>query len=295
MSKLIPPSIILLGLLLFCQIPASSAAQSIVLTDEVQMTLGKAFMAEGDYYRAITEYKKLIFLFPDSGHLPEALYQIGLAYYNGKDYESAVKSFAKVRQTYSANHFSSAAFHEGLSYEKLGRDDAAALAYERSRLFDASHPDAVNAHLGLALNAAEHDDITKVRSELNDFHVNYPEKVSVPVTRELYRLIDTYEARPKKSPGLAGTMSAIIPGSGQIYANHYKDGLMAFVVNGLFVAGTIAAIDNENYALAGIVGGIGVPFYVGNVYGAANAARKWNLSLSRNLRSDLSMTLDYHY
>ncbi len=70
---------------------------------------------------------------------------------------------------------------------------------------------------------------------------------------------------------------------------------MAFVVNGLFVAGTIAAIDNENYALAGIVGGIGVPFYVGNVYGAANAARKWNLSLSRNLRSDLSMTLDYHY
>lgn len=295
MSKLILPSIVLLGLLLFCQIPTLSAAQGVVVTDDVQMTLGRAFMAEGDYYRAITEYKKLIILFPDSEHFPEALYQIGLAYYNGKDYESAAKSFAKVRQTYSANHFSSAAFHEGLSYQKLGRDDAAALAYERSRLFDASHPDAVNAHLGLVLNAAENDDITKVRSELHDFHINYPEKVSVPVTLELYSLIDTYEARGKKSPALAGTMSAIIPGSGQIYANHYKDGLMAFVVNGLFVAGTIAAIDNENYALAGIVGGIGVPFYLGNVYGAANAAQKWNFSLTRNLRNDLSMTLDYHF
>jgi hypothetical protein len=70
---------------------------------------------------------------------------------------------------------------------------------------------------------------------------------------------------------------------------------MAFAVNGLFIAVTIAAIDNENYALDGIVGGIGLPFYVGNVYGAANAARKWNLSLSRKLRSDLSMTLNYHF
>ena len=295
MIKLSPPSIFLLVLLLFCQIPTSSAAQSILLTDDVQMNLGKAFMAEGDYYRAITEYKKLLFLFPDSERLPEALYQIGLAYYNGKDYESAAKNFAKVRQTYAASYFSSAAFHEGLSYEKLGRDDAADLAYERSRMFDASHPDAVNAHLGLVMNAAEHDDIPKVRSELNDFQVNYPEKVSVPLTQDLYSLIDTYEAQPKKSPGLAGTMSAILPGSGQVYAKHYKDGLMAFAVNGLFIAGTIAAIDNENYALAGIVGGIGLPFYVGNVYGAANAARKWNLSLSRKLRNDLSMTLNYHF
>lgn len=295
MSKFTAPIIVLFGLLLVCQPPTSSAAQSIVLTDDIQMALGQAFMAEEDYYRAITEYKKLIFLFPDSEHLPGALYQIGLAYYNGKDYESAVKSFARVRQTYAASYFSSAALHEGLSYEKLGRDDAAALAYERSRMFNASHPDAANAHLSIVLNAAEHDDIAKVRSELNDFQVNYPEKVSVPLTQELFSLIDTYEAQPKKSPGLAGTMSAIIPGSGQAYANHYKDGLMAFAVNGLFIAATIAAIDNRNYALAGIVGGIGVPFYVGNIYGAANAAQKWNLSLSRKLRNDLSMSLNYHF
>jgi hypothetical protein len=95
MSKLIPPSIILLGLLLFCQIPASSAAQSIVLTDEVQMTLGKAFMAEGDYYRAITEYKKLIFLFPDSGHLPSLLQRKGLRVSSKKLCQSSTNLLGK--------------------------------------------------------------------------------------------------------------------------------------------------------------------------------------------------------
>ena len=71
--------------------------------------------------------------------------------------------------------------------------------------------------------------------------------------------------------------------------------MVSFVVNGLFIAGTVAAVKNENYALAGIVGGIGLPFYVGNIYGAANAARKWNLSLSRKLRDELALKLSYHY
>ncbi len=295
MSKRNSLSVILLILLLFCQGPVSSAAQGIELTDDLQMVLGNAFMAEGDYYRAITEYKKLVILFPDSQRLPEALYEIGMAYYKGKDYASAVKSFAKVRQTYASNYFSSAAFYEGLSYEKLGMPDAAALAYERARLFDVKHPAAVNAHVGLILNATAQDDIPKTRSELINFQVNYPEDERSTEIQDSFSLLDTYEARSKKSPALAGALSTVLPGSGQMYAEHYKDGLMAFLVNGLFIAGTVAAIDDENYALAGIVGGIGLPFYLGNVYGATKAARKWNLSLTNQLRKDLTMTLNFQF
>jgi tetratricopeptide (TPR) repeat protein len=288
-------STIILLLLFSLQAPAVGATEGIVLTDDVQMSLGDAFMAEGDYYRAITEYKKLTFLFPDSERLSDALYQIGMAYYKGKDYQSAVKSFAKVRKAYTARNYSSAAFYEGLSYSKLGLPDNAALSFERSRLFDASHPDAANAQLGLSLNALEKDNVADSRVKLDEFLVNYPEDERVPAVQASFSLLDEYEAQPRKSPVLAGTMSAVIPGSGQMYAGHYKDGLMAFVVNGLFIAGTIAAVDDENYALAAIVGGVGLPFYVGNIYGAANASRKWNLSLSRKLRDDLSLSLNYHY
>ena len=48
-------------------------------------------------------------------------------------------------------------------------------------------------------------------------------------------------------------MSAILPGSGYVYAEHYGDGITAFLINGLFIAGTITAIHQENYAVAGIV------------------------------------------
>ncbi|MBW2476044.1 MAG: tetratricopeptide repeat protein [Deltaproteobacteria bacterium] len=286
---------LLLAVILIGQTAFLHASESVVLTDDLQMTLGNSFLAEGDYYRAITEYKKLTFLFPDSDRVPEALYQIGIAYYRGEDYASAAKSFAKVRQTYAATYFSSAAFHEGLCFDKLGQDEAAIEAFERARWFDTAHPDASNAQIGIALSAAKRDDPVTSRQALTDFLDRYPGDNREPGVHTSFTLLDMYEAQPKKSPALAGTLSAIIPGSGQVYAEHYRDGIVAFVVNGLFIAGTVTAINHENYALAGIVGGVGLPFYVGNIYGAANASRKWNLSLSRQLRDALALTLSYHY
>lgn len=274
---------------------AVGAGQSVVLTDDVQMALGRAFMAEQDYYRAITEYKKLHILFPDSAYLAEAHYQIGMAYYLGKDYAAAIKSFVKVRQNYDAAFYSSAAFHEGLCYTRLGRLGEAELAFERSRFFDAKHPAAVDAQLALALNALEKNDPAGCRSDLENFLLEYPEDDRAAAVQSSLGLLGQYEAHPKKSPVAAGILSAVLPGAGQVYAEHYRDGAMAFVVNGLFIAGTIIAIDDENYPAAAIVGGIGLPFYVGNIYGAANSARKWNLSLGRELHDELVLRWNYKF
>lgn len=295
MNSLYPSSLIFLSLLLSFQAPVSAETDAILLTEDLQMVLGDSFFAQGDYYRAITEYKKLTIIFPDSNRLPEALYKIGMAYYRGKDYESAATSFAKVRKTYAASHFNDAAFYEGLSYRKLGRYDAAALAFERSRLFDEKHPAASNAQLGLSLNALDQDDFSSCRSELEAFLVNYPGDERVHAVQEGLILLDEYEAVPLKSPPLAGILSAVLPGSGQAYAGRYKDGAMAFLVNALFITGTIVALDNENYAVAAIVGGVGLPFYFGNIYGAANSAKKWNLSLSKDMSNKLSISLNFVY
>ena len=277
MKKLCPFQIIFLIFLLLFQDSVWAETNTIVLTDDIQMVLGDTFLAEGDYYRAITEYKKLTIFFPDSNRLPEALYKIGMAYYRGNDYESAANSFAKVRKTYTASYFSNAAFYEGLSLRKLGRHDAAALAFERSRLFDEKHPAAANARLGLSLTALEQDDFLACRDELEGFLVNYPEDKRVPAVRESLILLDEYEAVPLKSPTLAGTLSAILPGSGQVYAERYKDGAMAFLVNALFIAGTMVALDDENYALAAIAGGVGLPFYIGNILRSSQFRYKMEL------------------
>jgi TM2 domain-containing membrane protein YozV len=107
--------------------------------------------------------------------------------------------------------------------------------------------------------------------------------------------LDRHRELPEKSPLIAGVMSAVIPGSGHIYAGHTGDGITAFFLNGLFIAGTITAIHQENYAVAGVVGVIGLPFYIGNIYGAANAAKKYTIGVKKDLRGKIALSLDYPF
>jgi TM2 domain-containing membrane protein YozV len=129
------------------------------------------------------------------------------------------------------------------------------------------------------------------RQALKRFLERYPGHPGEENVREALALLDRYQELPEKSPVLAGVMSAILPGSGYIYAEHYGDGITAFLINGLFIAGTITAIHQENYGVAGIVGGVGVPFYLGNIYGSANAAKKWNLAVRNEIIQKIHSTL----
>jgi tetratricopeptide (TPR) repeat protein len=287
-------STLVLGLMLLAG-PARAEPHTIVITDEVQLGLGDAFMADGEYYRAVTEYLRYLYLFPDAERAPYALLQIGLAHFRGGDYPRAIDYFARVRATYAPDYFAAAAYHEGLCYERLNQPAKARDAFERAVVFDTAAAKAREALIGKALGLVRQGDLAGGRTELERFRALYPEEPRTGNITRAETLIDAQAAIPRKSPLLAGTLSAIVPGSGQAYAGNYRDGLAALLVNGLFIAGTAVAIDQENYATAAVVGGIGLPFYLGNIYGAANAANKWHLSIARDLRDRMAVTLDYHY
>ena len=44
---------------------------------------------------------------------------------------------------------------------------------------------------------------------------------------------------PSKSPLLAGSLSALLPGAGQFYAGSWQSGTLAFVLNALFLSSTL--------------------------------------------------------
>lgn len=84
----------------------------------------------------------------------------------------------------------------------------------------------------------------------------------------IYNRISNYK---KKSPFLAGTLSAVIPGLGKIYAGEIGEGVGAFLTVGSF-----AAICAENWIHHGITnwktigaGLVSTVFYIGNIYGSA--------------------------
>jgi tetratricopeptide (TPR) repeat protein len=285
---------LLIGLALLAG-AARGEPRTIVITDEVQLGLGDAFMADGEYYRAVTEYLRYLYLFPEAERAPYALLQIGLAHFRGGEYQRAIDYFARVRASYDPEHFAAAAYHEGLCYERLNQPDQAQDAFERAVVFDTAGAPAREALLGKALGRVRQGDLAGGRTELARFQRLYPQEPRAGSVSRAVEQIDAQADIPGKSPLLAGALSAVIPGSGQAYAGRYRDGLVALLVNGLFIAGTAVAIDQENYATAAVVGGIGLPFYLGNIYGGANAANTWNLTLHRELRDRLAITLDYRY
>jgi tetratricopeptide (TPR) repeat protein len=273
-----------------------ASGKEVVVTETIQLGLADAFLAEGEYYRAITEYKKFLFLFPDSEKADFALFRVGTAYYRGEEYGPAARTFAEVREKYGKGaHAAPSAYFEGVSLWKLGRFDRAETALDRVAALNPASEYAPLSLIGKSLLSYDAKSVPGCRGELVRFLENYPQDARAERVRQTIALLDRDGEVPRKSPAVAGVMSAVVPGSGYMYAGRYGDGVVALIVNGLFIAGTVAAIHQENYAVAAIVGGIGLPFYIGNIYGAANAATKWNIGVRKELREKIAVSLDYRF
>lgn len=265
----------------------------IFITEEVQLRLGDAFLEEGEYYRAITEYKKFRILFPSSVKGDYALFRTGIAFYLGAEYADAVRSFGVLRESRPDSGYADASlFFEGLSRWRKKDYTGAAENFDLLIRRDAPSRFSPRAHAAKALLEVDRGDITAARGDLEGFLVAYPGHPGEARVREALPLLREYEDLPEKSELLAGILSAILPGSGYVYAGRYGDGLTAFLLNGLFIAGTVAAVHNEWYPAAGLSGGIGLPFYLGNIYGSANAAKRWNINVRRELRGRIAASLD---
>jgi tetratricopeptide (TPR) repeat protein len=287
-------SLLLMTLLLPAPVPA--ADEALLLTGDVQMRLGDAFMAEGEYYRAITEYKKYLILFPGGSQADAALFKSGMASYSGMEYESAAETFASLRARFPASPLAAeSAYFEGLCHARLSRFDKAAAAFGKAAAQDPASDAASKARLGRAMAEFDGGDLAETRRDLTRILDDFPREVRADNVRTALSLLPPTDELPRKSPVTAGILSALLPGSGHMYAGHYGDGATALLLNGLFIAGTVVAIQQENYALAGVVGVIGLPFYAGNIYGAANAATKWNLGVRKGLRDRLAVTLDVRF
>lgn len=290
------PLLLLAAVLAALASPSWASGKEVVVTETVQLGLADAFLAEGEYYRAITEYKKFLFLFPDSEKVDYALFGVGTAYYRGEEYESATHSFAAVRERYGKGpHAAPSAYFEGVSLWKLGRFDRADAAFDRVPALDPASEYAPLSLIGKSLLSYDARNVPGCRRGLARFLENFPLDARAERVRQTIALLDRVGELPRKSPAVAGMMSAVVPGSGYMYAGRYGDGIVALIVNGAFIAGTVAAIHQENYAVAAIVGGIGVPFYIGNIYGSANAATKWNISVRKEFREKIAVSLDYRF
>lgn len=88
---------------------------------------------------------------------------------------------------------------------------------------------------------------------------------------------------PYRSPALAGAMSAVLPGSGQLYAGHTGDAVMAFLANGTLATWSAVLIghglaDERGWEVGAgaVIGGMAALSWTSNVIGASRGARRAN-------------------
>jgi len=228
---------------------------------------------QGEFYRAITEYQRFRFYSPDTAEAETALYFIGLSYYRGEQYRDAIAALHSFRELYPDNPRYMGAFYISGRAALLLRD------FEDSRSFfeqvqNSTDPLAPLAEAQVLLsyllerNWDKADAMLRGKEGRIAFH-----PVWLPA---YYEDAATYQDIPHKSPVIAGLLSAVLPGAGQAYCQRYRDMATAVVVNGLLIWGSLAALENDETYLAGVLGGIELLFYSGTIFSASSSARKYN-------------------
>ncbi|MEE9610697.1 MAG: hypothetical protein V3W19_05565, partial [Desulfatiglandales bacterium] len=72
-----------------------------------------------------------------------------------------------------------------------------------------------------------------------------------------------------------------------VYSNRYKDGLAAFLLNGLFILAAVEAFDEDLNVLGGMLIFLELGWYTGNIYSAVNTAHKYNRKARNDFRRSL--------
>jgi TolA-binding protein len=255
--------------------PSQAALGIDPLTDAEQiLSFADALFQDGDYFRAITEYKRFLFLSPTDPRAGRVQLQIGLAYLRGQQWEDARRTFHTVAQQHPADELGvEAAFLIGETAYLQGQYAQAIRDLRPLAERYGQTPAGEKARYRLGWSYLQTRQWTEAA---RTFAVIEPQSSLFPSARALTEAARQAEELPRKSPALAGALSAVVPGTGHVYTGRFRDGFIAFLLNGAFLVAGIEAVAAGNEAAAGLLFFFEAAWYSGSIYGAVNAAYKWN-------------------
>lgn len=234
---------------------------------------------DGDYLRAAMEYERLSsFEKNDTVEFKRAI-----SYSIIGDYSLAHKYFAKLSPFFGLYDIAS------LERMKLFilQSDFKSLEYYYTDLF-------VNERSELNTRAKK---LFNVSLLLSDDKLPPKNDFLLPFDNDDEKILSFYSWRkdpPYKSTALAGILSALIPGSGKIYAGETGDGIVGFLATAAF---SFIAYDNfkAGHNMRGwIWAGVAGLFYAGNVYGSVAAAQIHNVKVTFEFNEKLNIYLNDH-
>lgn len=238
----------------------------------------------GDYRAARLAYKRLLFYRPDTEFRDVADYRIAQSYYYQNRPERAEHLFREFLAVYPNSPFR---FRSQLMIGQLHFDDGE-YSLARTALFEL-----LNSTEDIEVVAAAHylrgwcyvhtSDWNKAIAELRRVDTLQTGAPHGKNARRLANMLFEKTPLPHKSPQLAGWLSTIVPGSGQLYVGSVKEGIFAAVLGGTFMYLVADAIRERRYVDGAGISLIGCQFYWGNRVEAQRLASEYNSHREREL------------
>lgn len=264
-----------------------------VLDEKLQLGLGDHFFEEGDYFRAITEYRRFLFFFPQSQQTEDVHFKIVRSYLRGQKWEEALSALDRLIKKFPDSARKGEAFLlKGFAH--LAKKEYAQAHYFFRKASEASPGTSVEeeAHFQAARTYIEEE---KWREAARELRKITPHSRLYPQGEYIAQSLEKIEEIPQKSPLTAGFLAAVIPGAGHLYCQRYRDAALAFFLNGAFIWALIEAFNHENYALGGILTFFELGWYSGNIYSAVGSAYKYNRQRKKeylqNLEKEINISL----
>lgn len=246
-----------------------------------QLSFADSLAAEGDHYRAITEYKRFLHYQLDDKRRAYAQIQIARSLVAGERWQQADSALEKVWGNYpdSTEAGQAQQLYANIAYERGDFKNAITRYTELENPHSEGQRIDNSYRLGLAELQQDHPE--RARQHFSDLK-----------NPQLNLSLDQYQQLPRKSPQLAATLSALLPGAGQLYTKRPRQAGIAFALNSAFIYGAVEAWDNENYAVSAILSLFELGWYGGNIYNAMNNAHKYNQHQRQNFLERLQQRFD---
>jgi tetratricopeptide (TPR) repeat protein len=262
----------------------------LIIESDDQFDFARSCMDSGDYSRAVGEFERFIHFFPENPQVPKARYLIGMCYLKDHRYETARDIFSQIIRSDSITPLAGKAlFLTGESYFQEGVPNEAEYYFEQV-LEEYPSPDLKNAALyrlgWTKMQANRWQDASEIFSRVEEVSPFYSS------ARQLAEQSLRGENLPLKSPTTAGALASIAPGLGHAYVYRYKDAIVAFLLNGLFVWAAVESFQQDHEVLGGILSFLEIGWYTGNIYSAVNVAHKHNRKLQEDFRGRMEDQLD---
>lgn len=272
------------ALIFLCVLPMRASASGSDFADSL--------FQEGDYLNAAHEYKRILFLYPDTVHIDFIAFRVAASYQNAGQLEKAMRAYQFLIDTYPDSPLVERSTNNIAQCHILLGDKERGIAALENFLTEHKRSDlAPLAQFTIGMVHIEKNEWVEASRIWNDVSSADPQSLLGEVSARLAGIVANVDILPRRSPTVAGVLSALVPGSGQIYSGRRVDGFYTFMSVAVLGSASVYYTREERYEVAIPVAALGLLLYGNNIYQGIQAAETFNLQHEVYFRNQIQQEI----